>query len=63
MRREGFELSVGRPSVIIKVIDGVKMEPYERIMVDVQEGHDSWVMEQMVIFIIAIQTLFFSILV
>jgi GTP-binding protein len=31
MRREGFELSVGRPSVIRKIVDGVKMEPFENL--------------------------------
>jgi GTP-binding protein len=47
MRREGFEMSIGRPSVIKKVVDGVKMEPFETLHVDVQEGHESYVMEQM----------------
>ena len=35
MRREGFELTVGQPQVIIKTIDGVKCEPYEILVVDV----------------------------
>ncbi|MBR7104580.1 MAG: translational GTPase TypA [Lentisphaeria bacterium] len=35
MRREGYELAVGKPQVIIKVIDGVKNEPIERLSVDV----------------------------
>ena len=35
MRREGYELAVGKPQVIIKVIDGVKNEPVERLSVDV----------------------------
>ena len=35
MRREGFELQVSKPQVIIKEIDGVKMEPYEDLMIDV----------------------------
>ncbi len=47
MRREGFELSIGRPSVIRKVVNGVKLEPFELLHLDVQAGHDSWVMEQM----------------
>ena len=34
MRREGFELSVGKPQVIVKVIDGVRHEPMERVTVD-----------------------------
>ncbi len=39
MRREGFELTVGRPRVVIRVIDGVQHEPVERVMVDVPEEH------------------------
>ncbi len=35
MRREGFELEVSRPQVIVKEIDGVKCEPYEDLMIDV----------------------------
>ncbi|MBS1742692.1 MAG: translational GTPase TypA [Bacteroidetes bacterium] len=35
MRREGFELTVGQPQVIVKIIDGVKSEPYEILVVDV----------------------------
>jgi GTP-binding protein len=38
MRREGYELQVGRPQVIIKEIDGVKCEPYETMVVDVPEA-------------------------
>ena len=37
MRREGYELQVGRPQVIIKDIDGVKSEPYETLVIDVPE--------------------------
>ena len=37
MRREGYELQVGRPTVIIKNIDGVKSEPIETLVVDVPE--------------------------
>lgn len=37
MRREGYELTVGQPQVITKVIDGVKCEPYENLVVDVPE--------------------------
>ncbi|QTD37989.1 translational GTPase TypA [Polaribacter batillariae] len=37
MRREGYELQVGRPQVIIKEIDGVKCEPYETLSIDVPE--------------------------
>ncbi len=37
MRREGYELQVGRPQVIIKEIDGVKSEPYETLVIDIPE--------------------------
>ena len=37
MRREGYELQVGRPHVIIKEIDGVKCEPYETLVINVPE--------------------------
>lgn len=47
MRREGFELGVSRPQVIIKEIDGEKQEPYENVMFDVEEQHQGAVMEQM----------------
>lgn len=38
MRREGYELQVGRPQVIIKEIDGKKHEPYEILVIDVPES-------------------------
>ncbi|WP_196892503.1 translational GTPase TypA [Aureivirga marina] len=41
MRREGYELQVGRPQVIIKEIDGKKCEPYETLVVDVPEESSS----------------------
>ncbi|NVJ89536.1 MAG: translational GTPase TypA [Flavobacteriaceae bacterium] len=41
MRREGYELQVGRPQVIIKEIDGVKSEPYETLTIDVPEDVSS----------------------
>lgn len=47
MRREGFELSIGRPQVIIKEIDGVKQEPFELLTVDVEEQHQGTVMEKL----------------
>ena len=37
MRREGYELQVGRPQVILKEIDGIKSEPYETLSIDVPE--------------------------
>ena len=47
MRREGFELAVGRPRVVKKMVDGVEMEPYEQLSVDVEEGHQGAVMESL----------------
>ena len=41
MRREGYELQVGKPRVIIKDIDGVKSEPYESLVIDVPEDVSS----------------------
>ena len=45
MRREGYELAVSRPRVVIKEIDGVKCEPFEILTVDVEEPHQGAVME------------------
>ena len=45
MRREGYELAVSRPRVLIKDINGVKCEPYEMLAVDVEEPHQGAVME------------------
>ena len=47
MRREGYELAVSRPRVVIKEVDGVKMEPYELLTVDVEEEHQGSVMEEL----------------
>ena len=47
MRRENFELAVGRPEVVIREIDGVKQEPYENVIVDIEEQHQGPVMEQL----------------
>ena len=41
MRREGYELTVGQPQVLIKNIDGVKCEPYENLVIDVPENFAS----------------------
>ena len=46
MRREGFELGVSRPEVIFKEVDGVMMEPYESVTVDVEEQHQGTIMEK-----------------
>ncbi len=45
MRREGFELQVSKPEVIIKQIDGVKCEPYEEVQIEVKEEHVGSVIE------------------
>ena len=47
MRREGFELSVGRPQVILKNIDGKVCEPFEELTVDVESIHQGSVMEKL----------------
>ena len=47
MRREGYELAVSRPRVLLKEIDGQKMEPYEVLTVDVEEEHQGAVMEEL----------------
>ncbi len=47
MRREGFELEVSKPSVIIKEIDGVKCEPYEELQIEVPEDCVGSVIEQL----------------
>ena len=47
MRREGFELGVSRPEVIVREIDGEKQEPFENVIFDVEEQHQGAVMEQM----------------
>jgi GTP-binding protein len=45
MRREGYELAVSRPRVVLRVVDGVTCEPYEALSVDVEETHQGAVME------------------
>ncbi|CAI8218380.1 MAG: GTP-binding protein TypA/BipA [Glaciecola sp. HTCC2999] len=47
MRREGYELAVSRPEVILKEEDGVLMEPFETMTVDVQEEHQGSIIEQL----------------
>jgi len=47
MRREGFELAVGRPEVVIKEVNGEKQEPYENVIIDIEEQHQGPIMEQM----------------
>ena len=47
MRREGFELAVSRPQVVIKEVDGEKQEPYESLMIDVEEAHQGAAIEEL----------------
>ncbi|WP_374415394.1 translational GTPase TypA [Ectopseudomonas oleovorans] len=47
MRREGFEMGVGRPEVIIREVNGVKQEPYENVTIDIPEEAQGKVMEEM----------------
>ncbi|MFX3624335.1 MAG: translational GTPase TypA [Ectobacillus sp.] len=47
MRREGYELQVSKPEVIIKEIDGVRCEPVERVQIDVPEEHTGAIIESM----------------
>lgn len=47
MRREGFELGVSRPEVIMKEVDGEMHEPFENVIFDVEEQHQGAVMEQL----------------
>jgi len=47
MRREGFELGVSRPEVIQKEVDGEIHEPYEVVMIDVEEEHQGSVIEEL----------------
>ncbi|MGE8079346.1 translational GTPase TypA [Peribacillus loiseleuriae] len=47
MRREGYELQVSKPEVIVRVIDGVRCEPIERVQIDVPEENTGSIMESM----------------
>ena len=47
MRREGFEMGVSRPEVIIKEIDGKKCEPFEMVTIEVEEEHQGSIMEKL----------------
>src|SRR5580693_1020762 len=47
MRREGFELMVGRPEIVTKTVDGVRMEPVEHLTIDVPEEHTGVVIEKL----------------
>lgn len=47
MRREGYELAISKPEVILREVDGEQQEPYERLTVDVEETNQGSVMEQL----------------
>ncbi|MEA3298969.1 MAG: translational GTPase TypA [Pseudomonadota bacterium] len=47
MRREGYELGVSRPEVIQKEVDGEIQEPYEQVVIDIEEQHQGGVMEEL----------------
>jgi GTP-binding protein len=47
MRREGYEMAVSRPRVVLHEVDGVKHEPYELLTVDLEDGHQGGVMEEL----------------
>ena len=47
MRREGFELSAGRPEIVTKTVDGTRMEPVEHLTIDVPEAYTGTVIEKL----------------
>ncbi|MEZ5441513.1 MAG: translational GTPase TypA [Lysobacterales bacterium] len=47
MRREGYEIAVSRPEVIVKEIDGQLMEPYEQLVLDMDEAYQGGVIERL----------------
>ena len=47
MRREGFEFCIGRPEVITKIEDGVKMEPFEHLVIDLPDEHTGAIIEKL----------------
>ena len=47
MRRENYELAVSRPQVITKMIDGVENEPFEELILDIEEQHQGFAMEEL----------------
>ncbi len=46
MRREGFEMAVAKPRVVYKEINGEKCEPYENLTIDLEDGHQGAIMEE-----------------
>ncbi|RLU01846.1 translational GTPase TypA [Ketobacter sp.] len=47
MRREGYELAVGSPEVIVKEVDGEMQEPFEQLTIDIEEDNQGSIMEQL----------------
>lgn len=47
MRREGYELAISKPEVILREENGVQLEPYERLTVDIEETHQGSIMEKL----------------
>lgn len=47
MRREGYEFAVSRPQVITREIDGVEQEPYEHLVIDIEESHQGDIMQSL----------------
>jgi len=47
MRREGFEMGVSRPEVVQRIVDGKVHEPFEQVVIDVEEQHQGSVMEEL----------------
>ena len=47
MRREGFEMGVSRPEVIQRIVDGEVQEPYEQVVIDVEDQHQGAVIEEL----------------
>ena len=47
MRREGFEMGVSRPEVVQKIVDGAVHEPFEHVVIDVEDKHQGSVMEEL----------------
>jgi GTP-binding protein len=47
MRREGYEVAVGKPRVVVKEVDGVRMEPWEQLTIDVETESQGKIMEEL----------------
>src|SRR5690606_22683075 len=47
MRREGFEMAISKPQVVVKEINGEMQEPYEQVVIDIDEENQGSIMEEM----------------